>query len=411
MSTEKIKRIAYVLKMYPRFSETFIVNEILSHEEAGVEVEIYSLRKPVDGRFHEIVSKVKAAVTYISEESVSGEELWRTICDSATHYPDFWKTLQTAKHCNAKEIGQSLLLANIIRERKITHLHAHFASTATTVARLSALLLGISYTFTAHAKDIFHHDVIEEDFARKLDGSQVAITVSDFNYEYIKQKYSAQAARVRRVYNGLSLDKFSYVSPKIRPKIIIFVGRLVAKKGISFLIESCFALHKKGVSFQCLIVGDGPLKIKLQKQITDYHLDKFVTLTGSKTQGEVKQLIQSACVFAAPCIIASDGNRDGLPTVLLEAMALGTPCVSTDVTGISEAVRNNYTGILINEKNSSQLAVALEKLLGDDELRVRLAKNARKLIESDFDIDRNTKILRHLMSNKSYISQQSSLQV
>lgn len=399
MSTEKIKHIAYVVKMYPRFSETFIVNEILSHEEAGVTVEIFSLRKPVDGHFHEIISKVKATVTYIPEEPVSGEKLWQTICDSSMKYPDFWQTLQTAKYCNAKEVRQSLLLANIVRDREITHLHAHFASTATTVARLSALLSGISYTFTAHAKDIFHHDVIEEDFAKKLDNSRAAITISDFNYKYIKRKYSGHAARLQRVYNGLSLDDFVYNYPIKGSKIIVFVGRLVAKKGIYFLIKACLTLRKKGVFFQCLIVGDGPLKKTLKKQVADCDLGEFVTLTGPKTQVDVKRLMQSACVFVAPCVVANDGNRDGLPTVLLEAMALGTPCISTDVTGISEVIQNNNTGILIDEKSSLQLAMALEKLLNDDGLRVKLSKNARKLIESNFDIDRNTKILRHLMSN------------
>jgi len=400
MSTKIKNRIAYVIKMYPRFSETFIVNEILSHEAAGVEVEIFSLRKPVDGRFHDIVSKVNATVTYIPEESLSGEKLWRLICDSSTYHPDFWETLQIAKNYSAKEVGQSLLLSKIVRERKITHLHAHFASTATTVARLAALFLGISYTFTTHAKDIFHHDVIEEDFSDKLDNSHAAITISDFNYSYIKQCYGDKAARLKRVYNGLSLDKFIYINPRERPRVIVSVGRLVAKKGISVLIDACFVLRQKKIIFQCFIIGDGPLKEELQEQIESYNLSKFVTLTGAKTQRKVKHLVQNASVFAAPCIVANDGNRDGLPTVLLEAMALGTPCVSTNVTGIPEVVQNNSTGILVNEKNSSQLAEALEKLLSNSELRVMLSKNARKRIEDDFDIDKNTKILRHLIFDK-----------
>jgi len=400
MSTPLKNRIAYVIKMYPRFSETFIVNEILSHEAAGVEVEIFSLRKPVDGRFHDIVSKVKATVTYIPEEPFSGEKLWRMICDDSTRYPDFWKKLQIANSYSAKEVGQSLLLAKIVRERKIKHLHAHFASTATTVSRLAALFLGISYTFTTHAKDIFHHDVIEKDFADKLDNSHAAITISDFNYSYIKQCYGDKYARLQRVYNGLSLDKFIYMNPRERPRVIVFVGRFVEKKGISVLIDACFVLRQKKIIFQCFIVGDGPLKEELKEQIERYNLGKFVTFKGAKTQREVKYLIQNASVFAAPCIVANDGNRDGLPTVLLEAMALGTPCVSTNVTGIPEIVQNDNTGILINEKNSSQLAEAIERLLRDSDLRVKLSKNARKLIEDDFDIDKNTKILRHLIFDK-----------
>ncbi|MCF6323972.1 MAG: glycosyltransferase family 4 protein [Gammaproteobacteria bacterium] len=408
MFTRKAPRIAYIMKMYPRFSETFIVNEILSHQKAGVNVDIFSLRKPVDGRFHEMLSSIQSAVTYIPENPLSGEKLWKLIQKGTLHYPQQWNTLQESQYSNANEISQAFMLADIIRDRKITHLHAHFATTATTVARLAALMTGISYTFTAHAKDIFHSSVVESDFSNKLEYAQAAITISDFNYTYIKQHYGESASRLQRVYNGLFLNEFVYEQPKKISKTIISVSRLVTKKGISFLIDACFRLRKKGVDFQCLIIGDGPLKEQLQNEISTKNLDEFVILLGEKTQMEVKQLVKNSAVFAAPCIIAEDGNRDGLPTVLLEAMALGTPCISTNVTGIPEVIKDHVTGLLISEKNSLQLSNAIERLLNDDNLGMTLSKNARKLIEKEFDIDKNTKILRCIMNNQYAIEKNNT---
>jgi len=400
MFTTTSPRIAYVMKMYPIFSETFIVTEILSHEKSGINIDIFSLRKPVDGRFHGMLSNIKSTVTYIPENLISGKSLWKLMRESTTYYPELWNILQNSHYASANEVVQSLMLADMIRERKITHLHAHFATTATTVACMAASLTGISYTFTAHAKDIFHEDVIQDDLSNKLENAQAAITISDFNYMYIKRNYGKAASQLQRVYNGLLLNQFPYKAPKKRPKTIISVGRLVAKKGFSFLINACLILQQKGIKFQCLIVGDGPLKSQLQDEILSLNLGEIVILTGSKTQSEVKQLVQNACVFAAPCIVSEDGNRDGLPTVLLKAMALGTPCISTDVTGIPEVVWNNITGLLINEKSSTQLASAIENLLDDENLGIRLSENARELIEKNFDIDKNTKALRCIMLNE-----------
>jgi len=265
------------------------------------------------------------------------------------------------------------------------------------VAHLAASITGISYSFTAHAKDIFHADVIEKDFSKKLEFSKIAITISDFNYTYIKQKYGKSARQLQRVYNGLPLNDFIYKSPEKRLRTVISVSRLVTKKGLSFLIDACFILQKKGVKFQCNIIGDGPLKSQLQAQISHHNLEKTVIMTGPKTQQEVKQLVQNSAIFAAPCIVADDGNRDGLPTVLLEAMALGTPCISTKVTGIPEIIRNNITGLLINEKDAVQLATAIERLFNNEDLGIALSKNARDLIEHEFDIDKNTSKLRRIM--------------
>src|SRR5262249_30826288 len=162
--------------------------------------------------------------------------------------------------------------------------------------------------------------------------------------EYLRAAYGAAAGHVQRIYNGLDLERFPFEVPRDRPARIISVGRLIEKKGFGDLIEACGMLARRGRPFHCQIIGTGELKSDLRAPIERLRLQDQVELLGARPQLEVIQHVRSAAVFAAPCVVGQDGNRDGLPTVLLEAMALGTPCVSTDVTGIPEVVRDGETG-------------------------------------------------------------------
>jgi glycosyltransferase involved in cell wall biosynthesis len=171
---------------------------------------------------------------------------------------------------------------------------------------------------------------------------------------------------------------------------------LVEKKGVPILIDACAILASRGCQFNCQIIGAGSLEAELQEQIRQLGLQSIVEIIGPRPQNEVFQHVQNAAVFAAPYVIGKDGNRDGLPTVVLEAMALGTPCVSTDVTGIPEVVRDEETGLMVAQHDPKALADALERLLNSAALRVRLATQARQLIESEFDIHKNTASVRTL---------------
>jgi glycosyltransferase involved in cell wall biosynthesis len=277
---------------------------------------------------------------------------------------------------------------------QITHLHAHFATTSTTVAQITSAITGVPFSFTAHAKDIFHQDNDFVALATKFEQAKRAITVSDFNYHYLTQELSVDREKVVKIYNGLDLDQFPYSSPEQRESMICAIGRLVEKKGFCDLITACQQLKLQGINFQCEIIGDGELKHELQQQINDLELKDIVTLKGSLPQQEIKQHLRQAAVFAAPCVVGEDGNRDGLPTVLLESMALGTPCVSTDVTGIPEVILDGQTGLMVEQRNPKSLAGALERLLKQTQLRVSLSQQARLLIESQFNIHTNAKKIR-----------------
>ncbi|MBA2442737.1 MAG: glycosyltransferase, partial [Rubrobacter sp.] len=335
-------KVGYVVKRYPRYSETFIVNEILAHERAGMELEIFSLRPPEDGHFQDAISRVRAPVTYVPSSGARTSSFWTALEEASEVLPGLWDSLEVARGEEGRDVYQAVILAQEAALRKIGHLHAHFATVSATVARLAARFAGIPYTFTAHAKDIFHESVRPEDLSRKLDAASAVVTVSEYNLEYLRE-FHAPAGHVRRIYNGLDLERFPYRSPEDRPPRILAVGRLVEKKGVGDLVEACALLARRGREFVCQIVGSGPLEEELRERIRRLGLEDRVELTGPRPQGELAGIVQDAAVFAAPCVVGSDGNRDGLPTVLLEAMALGTPCVSTDVTGIPEVLRDGET--------------------------------------------------------------------
>jgi glycosyltransferase involved in cell wall biosynthesis len=406
-------RVGYVVKRYPRYSETFIVREILSHERAGLDIEIFSLRPSNDGHFQDLIARVRARVNPVyfpadgllpetlSAASLTASHFWKSLGEASTVLPDLWDTLGEVIDEEARYVYQALSLACAVRRGRIQHLHAPFASEAASVARLAARLAGITYSFTARAKDIFHDNVRPDDLRRKLKDASGVVTISDFHLSYLRETYGGLADHVIRVYNGLDLEEFPYTEPRQRPPVILAVGRLVEKKGFADLIDACALLVARGRRFRCRIVGAGGLKDDLQAQIVGLGLSGLVELVGPRPQAEVIREMQDAAMLAMPCIVGRDGDRDGLPNVIQEALALGTPVISTDVTGIPEVVRDGETGLQVPQGDSPALADALESLLLDPDLRVRLARGGRALIEADFDIRRNTARRRALFRGET----------
>jgi colanic acid/amylovoran biosynthesis glycosyltransferase len=402
MSRSEPLRVGFVVKRYPRYSETFIVREILAHEEAGLPIVIFALRPPNDRSFQDLIARVRAPVNYLylPAEGLLAEELasatltvsyfWKALAEASEALPGLYAALEEARLVEARHVYQAVLLAREVRRKGIGHLHAPFASDAATVGRLAARFARIPYSFTARAKDIFHQSVRSEDLRQKLRDASGVVTVSDYHLDYLRRTYGPAAARVQRIYNGLDLEEFPYRPPADRPPVILAVGRLVEKKGFADLIDACALLDRRHVSFRCRILGTGSLKDALEDQLGRLSLAGRVELVGPRPQGEVIQEMHRAAVLAAPCVIGADGDRDGLPNVIQEALALGTPVVSTDVTGIPEVVRDGETGLRVPQHDPAALAAALERLLRDAALRVRLAATGRRLIEREFDIRRNT---------------------
>lgn len=392
-------RVAYVVKRYPRFSETFIVNEILAHEKAGLSVDIYSIKTSVDTHFQNIISEVKADVNYLNNNNrIKAEDLLAIQFEVNELYPGFLKNIGDYRLYSCEEMYSGMKLAQYIKQNVNNHIHAHFATSASAVARIASSITSVPYTLTAHAKDIYHEDNLQEDLEQKIVDAEQIITVSNFNKEYLDQQFPYSSDKITRIYNGLNLKQFRYKKPENRKPVIISVGRLVEKKGFEDLISACEILSRKKIDYKCLIVGEGELEDKLHQMVDNLGLQNTVELAGPMPQNKIKKLIQSAAMFAAPCVIGEDGNRDGLPTVLLESMALGTPCISTDVTGIPEVVVHGKTGLLAEQNNPDSLAKAIVKLLHNKDLGIQISIRARKLIEDNFDIDKNTVKIRDVFS-------------
>lgn len=390
---------AYVLKVYPRFSETFIVSEILAREARGERIEIFALRPTTDARFHPELARVKAPVTYLGRpQSSSGVwESFRTAA-SAGLTDDVARALGELAAAGPDDAVQAINLATELQRRNVRHLHAHFASAATAVTRLASLITGIPYSFTAHAADIFRDTVSREDLRTKLSDAHHVVTISDYNLQYLRHHFPQQADRLRLVRNGLELARFSYRDPGPVGTTVRMaaVGRLVEKKGFQHLLPGLASLIRSGVRADVRIAGTGMMAEELQSTLDGLGLSRHVRMLGPQTQDQIHELLDWADVFVAPCVVGSDGNADGIPTVLLEAMATGTPCVSTTVTGIPEVIRDGSTGVLVEPGNPAALAEAIRRITSPVADRTLLARNARALIEQEYDAGRQATALRRL---------------
>ena len=402
MMTDKI---GYVVKVYPRFSETFVVTEILGREAQGEDISIYAMRPTTDTRFHPELARVKAPVRWINRPT-SPRYFWEQIASSLTDAgmaERFGRIMPQLATLEASDVAQGVALAKQVREDGITHLHAHFASLAGRMAWVASQLTGIPYTVTTHAKDIFHQDVDFVWLRRICADAANVIAISKYNEDYLQRVLAGTGANIVLRYNALELSRFPFsagapVGPTLK---VAAVGRLVAKKGFTHLIEAVSMLRGRGIRVHLTLAGEGELRPQLEAQVADLGLEESVTMVGALTQAEVSALVRGADVFVAPCVPGGDGNMDGLPTVVLEAMALGTPVVATSVTGLPEVIINNHTGVLIElgdlgERLSRDVADALEGVADGSVPGATLARGARALIEELFDNRRQAAALREL---------------
>lgn len=390
-------RVGYVLKVYPRFSETFIVTEILARESHGDDLAIYALRPTTDARFHPEIARVRARVTWVPRPA-KANDLWRLLGDTLTgaemrrRFADLMPVLATLP---GDEVAQGVALARSVVDDGIGHLHAHFASLAGRTAWLASRLTGVPYTVTTHAKDIFHESVDMTWLRRVCGDAERVVAISRYNKDHLDCVLEGTGAKVSLRYNALELARFPYREPHPidGPLRVAAVGRLVPKKGFGQLIDATARVVASGRDIRVDIAGAGELAGELQAQIDRLGLGNHVRLLGPLTQEEVRGLLQGAHVFAAPCVPTADGNIDGLPTVVLEAMAIGTPVIATAVTGLPEVIRDGDTGILLLPGDVRALARALEECADGRIDAVRLASRARVLVEDQFDSQRQAATL------------------
>jgi colanic acid/amylovoran biosynthesis glycosyltransferase len=383
--------VAYVLKKFPVLSETFVLNEILAVEEQGLPVHIFSLERPNDPRYHPGVGRLRAPISYLPDALQ-----WRTLVRynqrAARQYGRPYaravgRALASGHPTQVWRALQAGYIASEVRRLKVTHLHAHFANRPTTVTRYAAAIASVPYSFTAHAVDIFKDTVREDILARKIADARFVVTVSDYNKSLLERVAKDSSAPIRRIYNGIDLTRFSpNGQPADDPFTVICVARLVEKKGVDVLIEACALLRDRGLRFRCVVVGKGRLRTTLSALIDQRGLSGHVTLLGAQAQHEVIAHYHASHVYVLPCIVGPDGNRDGLPVSIVEALASGLPVVTTPMTGIPEVVRDGENGRLVPPGDAGALAEALEGLIRRRDYYEGLRARARESVTGLFDI-------------------------
>jgi len=395
-------RLAVVLKGWPRLSETFIAQELVALEQRGLAFEVWSMRHPTDKKRHPLHDALKAKVTYLPEYLY--QEPLRVLKGlvRAARMPGFGKALRLwfghllrdPTPNRVRRFGQAAVLA---REASpdLRFIYAHFMHTPSSVALYASIMRGVPWGFSAHAKDIWISPEWEK--RDKLARADFGVTCTRLGAEHLRG-LSVDPARMDLVYHGLDLARFPPPPPQrperdgtAEPVIVISVGRAVEKKGYEVLLEALTKLPAV-LNWRFVHIGGGDLAPKLKALAETLGLSDRVEWRGSRDQREVIEALRSADIFVLPSRIASDGDRDGLPNVLMEAASQELPILSTKVSSIPEFIENGVHGVLV-EPDAAQIADALAAMIADPAGRAQMAAAARNRLVESFGADAGIDLL------------------
>ncbi|GLQ05231.1 glycosyltransferase family 4 protein [Sneathiella chinensis] len=395
MKTKSV--IAVVLKGYPRLSETFIAQELLALEKRGHRLQLVSLRHPTDTTTHPVHDEITAPVNYLPEylyqEPLRVLKAWWKV----RRYPGYKKAFRTWKQDfrrdrtsnRGRRFGQALVLAAELPE-ETGLIYAHFLHTPASVARYASMIREVPWTCSAHAKDIWTSP--EWELSEKLDDLDWLVTCTSTNVTYLKG-LASDPAKVELLYHGLDLSRFDRHVERVHQRDgsgpdqtvqILSVGRAVAKKGYDDLLVALSRLPDS-LSWHFTHIGGGTLLAALQKQAADLGLAERITWSGSQPQHAVLDALKGSDIFVLASRIAEDGDRDGLPNVLMEAQSQGVAVVSTRVSAIPELITSGEQGLLVEQRQPEQLSEALETLIRDPEMRDRFARSGEARLREHFD--------------------------
>jgi glycosyltransferase involved in cell wall biosynthesis len=397
--------VTFLLKRFPRLSETFILNELLALERQGVPLRIYSILNPQEEVVHADVAKLRTPVEYFPVGIRGAWHLARAHLRMLSGAPGAYaRTLADAasrrRLAALKHFVRAGWLAARLRDVEAGHLHAHFAHGPASVAQFASQISGIGFSFTAHAKDIY--TTPPELLRTKLRAARFVVTCTQYNARHLADLAGDPwANRIFRIYHGVDFDRFRSNGarskrPAGRP-MCLAVGRLVEKKGFTYLIEAMQILTASGRRVGVRIVGGGDQRKALEAQVARAGLEGVVELSGPMPQEDLLALYEDAAVFVLPCVVTDNGDRDGIPNVLVEAMRMGVPVVSTAISGIPELVLDGKTGLLVPPRDAEALANAIAALLDDPERACGLARQAAAHVSEWFDLHRNAEALRDLL--------------
>ena len=401
-------KILYILNRFPALSETFILNEIVALIQSGQDVSILSLHRPQPGPVHDRVFRYDLLnKTGYLDLPVSGAPSGRfraisnrvgmfltdrrlTLAQKFRLMPLLFRKTQIRSILDRVFLKTGTLPETMqwIRQNRFDHIHCHFASWNARIAYVFHKVLGVSYTLTTHAYDIFTD--YEKDAKLLLDSAKRVVAISEFNKNYMHNRFGIPRSKMDTVYYGIDFENMGPAPAySVSPLRILSVSRLVPKKGLEYLIEACKLLKTRGVPFTCEIWGEGPMRPVLEKHIREKGLEAHIKLGGAAANEKVLQLIRECSVFVLPCVKAANQDMDGIPFVLMEAMALEIPVVSTDITGIPELIETGVDGVLVPQRDAFRLAEAMMKIAGDTEFAGRIRKAGRQKVAAKFESRKN----------------------
>lgn len=404
------KKIVVLLKGYPRLSETFIAQELLGLERAGYELELVAMRRPTDRKRHPVHEEIRAKVWYLPE--YLHDEPLRVLKSlvNVLRRPGFGKALSALFADLKRDVSRNRLrrfgqAAVLVAEwpKDAEWLHAHFIHTPASVARYASMMGGTPWTVSAHAKDIWTSQ--DWELEEKLQDADWAVTCTKVGFDQLT-RLSRGRNNVHLSYHGLDLDRFPHfegVRPTrngadaFDPVRIVSVGRAVKKKGYDVLLKALAKLPPD-LHWHFTHIGGGDELKNLKAISEELGLQKRITWKGALDQRDVLEHYRASDLFSLACRVTSDGDRDGLPNVMVEAASQGLPVVSTTVSGIIELFENETNSLLVQSEDPDQLSGALDRMIRDPQLRARLAAAAEMKVRNDFDYRNSIRDLDQLFS-------------
>ncbi len=397
--------LGMILKGYPRISETFISNEILLLEQMGIRVHIFSMRHPREPFCHDSVRQIKAEVDYLPTELYDdfGRLFLAALLQGGRHPVRFQAAVRKAgeRFARTRSMGtikhllQGCYLANLLhRAPEVVHLHAHFAHSPTSVALFSSIMAEIPFSFTGHAKDIYTQN--RDQLREKIDLAKLVVTCTGYNKKFLNELAPATKTPIHRVYHGIDLSLFHNSTTRRTPQPpyrILTVARLTSKKGIDTILKALAILKKQEIEFTYTLIGDGDEKEQVLTQIFDLGLGEHVRWLGTLPHEKVIRELEQADIFVLGCRITKNGDRDGIPNVMVESLAMGLPAVGTTVSALPEIIQPGKTGLLAETNNPTQTAEALLELLTNNSLRTDCIRAGKDLVATSFN---NRELIKEL---------------
>jgi len=402
--------LGMVLKGYPRISETFISNEVLLLEKLGIQVRLFPMRHPRENFSHASVKEIQARVDYLPTYLWSDLHilLYHNILLALKKPSAYTRALVLAarrflrkrKIATVKHLLQAGYMVNrfFLNSPEIKHIHSHFAHSPTSVTMFASMLSGLPFSFTAHAKDIYTSDPAQ--IREKINLASFVVTCTQYNKQYLSQISQGSKTPIYCVYHGIDVKLFSETGRRSKaakePYSLMTVARITEKKGLSTIYAALKILQDQGIAFNHTLVGDGDDRDDILQLIRQLGLQNNCRWAGAQTHNEVLALFRQSDLFVLGCKIAKNGDRDGIPNVLVESLAMAVPAVATTVSGVPEILENNTTGLTVPPSDPERMADAILTLLTNESLRARVKEHGRQKVIDGFDNKKHIKVLAEL---------------